>query len=62
MTDDLYEKYAERLSICLVDGKQSEVNAEAIASLEYTSTALRMGISAEQRYIKARQFKKTGEI
>lgn len=56
MTEDLYHNYAERLSICLVDGNQTNQQAKAIAGKECAVEMRNSGLTQEQTFALGMKF------
>ena len=56
MKENLYHNYAERLSICLVDGNQTNQQAKAIAGKECALEMRKRGLTQEQTFALGMKF------
>ena len=58
MEEYYYDRYIELLCRAIVDDKHTDADAESIASLDYTSEALRSGVNASERFKIACKFRR----
>lgn len=54
----LYQRYAERLCICIAEGRKSEEDAESMARVECTSLMLKIGMDSTARNVEVKKFKR----